>query len=245
MKHLFIGSTIVLAFAAPAEASEFDFRGATIVGTAYFQNAPDIDVDWTTASLGASFELGLGGGFFAQKDATFQGYDMPWANYKLGSFGGHLGYEVGDGINVGAFGVGEFWDDGTGEMIVGGEVAGRMDNFFYEGYGAYVFDPLEGTGFEQYHVEATGGYAFGNGFGIELGVHYGSGDLRFTERMWQGLASVSYEVAPDISVEAGYVYSDSGTDIWDSQAFKVALKKDFGGGTTFSQRNYLSLHNGY
>jgi len=246
MKHLSIGSTIVLAFALPAQASEFDFRGAQLTATGYFHDAPDVPADWTTGSIGGSAELGLGRNLFVQGDATFQAYDMPWNDYKLYSLGAHVGYDLGNGINIGAFGVGELWDqDGDGEMIVGGEIAGQTGKFFYEGYGAYVFDPLNGTGFQQTHVEATGGYAFGGGFGIELGVHYGTGDLRFTDTMVQGVANLSYDVTDDITVAGGYVYSDSGTDWWDSQGVSLSLTKSFGGSTTFSQRNYLSLHNGY
>lgn len=246
MKHSLFGSTIVFAFALPAAASEFDFRGAEIIGTGYYNRAPNVALDWTTASLGGSVEFGLGGGdIFLQKDVTLQAYGMPWGDFYLGSLGGHLGYEIGGGTSIGAFGVAELWDDKTGEAGVGAEIAGQMGNVFFEGYGAYLFDPLNGTGWRQYHVEATGGYAFDNGIGLELGVHYGAGDLRFTDRMWQGLANVSYDLSPDIRVEAGYVYSNSGNDFWDSQGVRLALTKVIGGGTSFGQRNYLSVHNGY
>lgn len=245
MKHHLIGSSIVLAFALPAAASEFDFQGAEFIGTGYFNRAPNVGLNWTTASLGASAQVGLGSNLFLQKDVTLQGYDMPWGNFYLGSLGGHVGYDIGSDTSIGAFGVAELWDDKTGEAGVGAEIAGRMDNFFYEGYGAYLFDPLTGTGWRQYHVEATGGYDFGNGVDLGVGFHYGAGDLRFTDRMWQGLVDVGYDLGSDMRVEAGYIYSDSGNDFWDSHGVKLSFTKVIGGGTTFGQRNYLSIHNGY
>jgi len=262
MKHLFIGSTVALAFAVPVQASEFDFRGAEIVGTAYFVQPdtfpgpippfpPGVDDDFITASLGGSVEFGLGNGFFVQGDAVFQAYDMGWDDFKLGSVGAHLGYEIGNGVNVGAFSYGEIWDTpDEGDMSLGLEIAGQTDNFFYEGYGAYLFDPLNGTGWKQYHVEATGGYAFDSGFAVEAGMHYTEGDMRFLldGNAWQAVANVSYELAPDFKVEAGYVYTDFETTFWnswESHSIKLALTKEIGGGTSFSQRNYLSLHNGY
>jgi hypothetical protein len=246
MKQIVVGSTAVFAFAVPAMASEFDFRGAELTGTGYFNKANDIPADWTTVGLGGSFEFGFGGGpFFAQKDLTFQAYDMPWQDYYLGSLGGHLGYDIGNGLNIGAFATAELWDDSTGHASIGAEFTGRTGDFFYDGYGAYLFDPMNGTGWRQYHVEATGGYEFGDGFSLELGFHYGEGDLRFTDRMWQGLANVGYDLSEDIKIEAGYVYSDSANPFWDSHGVKLAFTKTFDGGTTFKQRNYLSVHNGY
>ena len=265
MKHLIFGSTIVLAFAVPAQASEFDFRGATFVGTAYF-NQPDsfpdplleplfpvgAADDFVTASLGGSVEFGLGGGgLFMQGDAVFQAYDMGWDDYKLGSVGAQIGYEIGNGANIGVFSYAELWDQpDEGDMSLGIEIAGQSNNFFYEGYGAYLFDPLNGTGWEQTHVEATGGYAFDSGFAVEAGLHYTDGDMRFglEGNAFQALANVSYQLGSDFKVEAGYVYTDFETTMWDSwesHSIKLALTKEIGGGTSFSQRNYLSLHNGY
>jgi len=265
MKHLVIGSTVVLACALPAQASEFDFRGAEITGTGYFVQ-PDsfpnpmiqplfpvgVDDNFTTASLGGSAEIGLGyGGLFMQADAVLHTYEMGWDNYKLGSVGAHLGYEADNGVNVGAFSYAELWDeDGDGDMSLGLEFAGKNNNFFYEGYGAYLFDPLNGTGWAQTHVEATGGYAFASGFAVEAGMHFTNGDMRFDldGSAFQALANVSYRIGPDFKVEAGYVYTDFQTDYWDSwksHSIKLALTKEIGGGTTFGQRNYLSLHNGY
>lgn len=265
MKQLLIGSTIVLAYAFPAQASEFDFRGAEIIGTGYYVQ-PDsfpnpmiepffpvgVDDDFVTASLGGSVEFGLGyGGLFVQGDAVLHTYDMGWQDYKLGSVGGHLGYDVGNGVNVGVFSYAELWDDdGDGDMSLGLEFGGESNNFFYEGYGAYLFDPLNGTGWAQTHVEATGGYAFDSGFAVEAGVHFTQGDMRFDleGNAFQALANVSYQLGADFKVEAGYVYTDFETDFWDSwesHSIKLALTKEIGGGTTFSQRSYLSLHNGY
>ncbi len=264
MKHFILGSTAVFAFAVPAAASEYDFRGVQIVGTTYIVEPKDLpatappalafieaDQGFITASLGASAEFGFGGPLFVQGDAVFQSYAMGWDDFKLASAGAHLGYEIGAGTNIGAFTYAEIWDQpDEGDMSVGVEIAGQTGSFFYEAYGAYLFDPLNGTGWEQYHVEATGGYAFGSGFAIELGMHYTDGDLRFglPGNMLQALANVSYEIAPELSVEAGYVYTDFETDLWDSwesHSIKLALTKEIGGGTSFSQRNYLNLHNGY
>lgn len=262
MKTIVYGSTIVFAFAPAAEAFEFDFQGAEIIGTGYYNQPeafpgtvppfpPGVDDDFFTASLGGSVEFGLGNGFFVQGDAVFQAYDMGWDNYKLGSLGKHLGYEIGPDTAIGLFSYAELWDQpDEGDMSLGIEIVGESNGFFYEGYGAYLFDPLNGTGWEQYHVEATGGYAFNSGIAVELGLHYTEGDMRFglDGNEFQALAGVSYEIAPELKVEAGYVYTDFETAFWpswQSHGIKLALTKEIGGGTTFSPRNYLSLHNGY
>ena len=265
MKHILCGSTLVLACVQPALALEFEFRGAEVIGTGYFNQPeafplpalqpvpfPDtVDDDFLTMSLGGSVEFGLGGGFFLQGDAVFQAYDMGWDNYKLGSAGTHLGYEVGSGANIGLFSYAELWDTpDEGDMSLGLEIAGESGGVFYDAFGACLFDPLNGTGWEQYHVEATGGYLFDSGVSVEFGLHYTEGDMRFAldGNAFQALAGVGYEITPDLKVEAGYVYTDFGTVMWDSwqsHGIKLALTKEIGGGTTFGQRNYLNLHNGY
>ncbi len=265
MKHLLLGSISVLVFAQAAAASEFEFRGAEIIGTVYRVNPtplvplvpaplpPGVDDHFTTASLGASVEFGLAtnSDLIFQGDATFQYYDMPWQDFKLGSLGGHIGYDLGQGTKVGAFAVGELWDQNDeGEMILGAEVVGPDSGFTYEFYGAYAFDPMNGTDWQQYHYEANIGYATESGFGFDLGLHYTNGDLRFGLEgdMWQALANVTYAVTPDLKIEAGYIYTDYATPVWDSweaHGLKLALTKTLGEGTSFNQRNYLSLHNGY
>lgn len=263
MKFIVIGSTALFAFAMPAVASEFDFRGAEIIGTGYFVQ-PDsfpgpippfpvsVDDNFITASLTGSAEIGLGySGLFVQGDAVFQAYDMGWDNFKLGSVGAHLGHEVGNNAAVGVFSYAELWDqNGDGDMSLGLEFAGQRNNLFFEGYGAYLFDPLNGSGWSQTHFEATGGYAFDSGLAVEAGLHYTDGDMRFglDGNAFQALANVSYRLGPDFKVEAGYVYTDFETVMWDSwksHSIKLALTREIGGGTTFSQRNYLNLHNGY
>lgn len=263
MKHIFIGSTLVLACAQPALA--WDFRGAEIIGTANYVQPeafplpalqpfpfPDaVDDPYVTASLGAAAEFGFGNGFFAQGDVVLHTYETDWQDFKLGSVGAHLGYEIGGGANIGVFSYAELWDQpNEGDMSLGFEIAGQSDAFFYEGYAAYLFDPLMGTGWEQYHFEATGGYAFNNGLAVEVGLHYTQGDMRFSlpGNEFQALANVSYEVAPELNVELGYVYTDFETNMWnswDAHGIKLALTKTIGGGTTFSQKSYLNLHNGY
>lgn len=265
MKQIVIGSTAVFAFAVPAGASEFDFRGAEITGTGYY-NMPEmfpvpalqpfpfpasVDDPFTSVSVGASVEIGHGHGFFSQVDAAFAAYDTGWGDFKLGSIGKHLGYEIGPDTAVGVFSYAELWDQpNEGDMSLGMEIAGQSGAVFYEGYGAYLFDPLNGTGWEQYHVEGTAGYAFNSGLSVEAGLHYASGDMRYGRpgNSLQALANVSYEVMPDFAVELGYVYTDFETDLWPSwksHGIKLALTKQIGGGTTFDQRNYFALHNGY
>jgi hypothetical protein len=237
MKYFLVATSAVMGLAAPAMAFEFEFRGAEFTGTGVYGWDPVIN--WEVGNLGSSAEYGFGGGAFGQIDASIQGYHYPGFNAIGVSVGKHIGFEVAPDTNIAAFGTVDIFDTWPEHYILGAEVAGRMGDFSYDGYGGYLADFAGVT--NQYHVEANGRYHVDDNWSAGLGGHYA--DLGFGATMWQAMANVRYDLMQDFSVEAGYTYSNS--TFGTGQAVNLTFTKVIGGGTTFESHDTTHIYHGF